>query len=862
MNSYHIYSPIPSQSTTFEQAIDDIGPHGFIVKVTPQNQVSYATLIGGTGGSTSVNAVTVDSSGNIYVAGGTTTPNLPVVAAAQPHLAGGTLLKSTDGGSSWAVLPFPDSAPTLVTDPNNPMTLYGCSAAVYRSIDGGLTWRVLEGAGCPLIDPTNSNALYSIGPTAGTGVVKSSDGGTTWASAGLSGQQVTALAMDTTQPQTLYAGLSGGALYRSADGGGSWAQIGGNTLSVTSIDSITVDPCQGRDLYVKSGFTILKSSDQGASWTALVLTINGYAYTQAFATKAFVDPLNCSNVYAGAYGIGVYASHDGGATPVALYSLPLGMPPSGFVFDPDTAGTVYAASPASNLYMQLYGSSGYGYSYPIAVPSALLRTTNTGATWTTVVDGPGVDTIAMDKEQPPALYIGMAVATDGFVIKLDPSGSKALFATYVGGIGDDTVNAIAVNKTGTVAVVGETHSPDFPVLSNAFQQRKGGGGDAFIAEFGQDGSVIGSSFLGGLGEDTAQAVSFDTLGNLVIAGWTQSADLPVAYPAQGEMACGNCASGFPGPSDAFLAQVDPSVTTILELTYLGGDNSDYAFGLAVDSGGAWIGGTTDSVNFPTTQGALQSGPGEADFVTNGFFAKIPIRVVPSISSGGVVNAASYAARTPVAPGSIAAVFGGFPVNSPAMAPGAPWPTDLGGLSMQFGTVQAPLYYASGEQANLQVPWEVAGQTQSPVTAAANGQASPAQSVNLAPFAPGVFAMNGQGTGQGAILDTSYRLVDASNPAIAGSTYVSIYCTGLGPVTNQPASGSASPSNPLAATTTNPTVTIGGATAQFLWAGLAPGFVGLYQVNVLVPAATPSGTAVPVVVSTGGSTSNTVTIAVK
>ena len=99
-----------------------------------------------------------------------------------------------------------------------------------------------------------------------------------------------------------------------------------------------------------------------------MLTINGYAYTQAFATKAFVDPLNCSNVYAGAYGIGVYASHDGGATPVALYSLPLGMPPSGFVFDPDTAGTVYAASPASNLYMQLYGSSGYGYSYPIAVP--------------------------------------------------------------------------------------------------------------------------------------------------------------------------------------------------------------------------------------------------------------------------------------------------------------------------------------------------------------------------------------------------------------------------------------------------------------------------------------------------------------
>jgi uncharacterized protein (TIGR03437 family) len=235
---------------------------------------------------------------------------------------------------------------------------------------------------------------------------------------------------------------------------------------------------------------------------------------------------------------------------------------------------------------------------------------------------------------------------------------------------------------------------------------------------------------------------------------------------------------------------------------------------------------------------------------------------PSINSGGVLNSASYASGA-VAPGSIAAVFGSFPVTSPAMASGAPWPTSLGGLSVQFGATSAPLYYASGSQTNLQVPWELSGQTQTMISAAANGQTGAAQTVSLASFAPGIFSMNGQGTGQGAIVDAiTGRLLDSFNPAVAGSTYVSIYCTGLGPVTNQPASGAASPSNPLAKTTTTPIVGIGNIGAQVLFSGLAPGFVGEYQVNALVPAGVTPGNSVPVSISIGGVYSNTVTIAVQ
>jgi uncharacterized protein (TIGR03437 family) len=236
---------------------------------------------------------------------------------------------------------------------------------------------------------------------------------------------------------------------------------------------------------------------------------------------------------------------------------------------------------------------------------------------------------------------------------------------------------------------------------------------------------------------------------------------------------------------------------------------------------------------------------------------------PTIGAGGVVNAASYAPGA-VAPGSIAAAYGSFLISSSAAAPATPWPTTLGGISMQFsGGVQAPLYYVSGGQVNLQVPWEVAGQSQTTPTPTANGQTGAPQTVNISPIVPGIFATNGQGTGQGAIIDNyTYKLIDSSSPAVAGSTYVQIFCTGLGPVTNQPKTGSAAPtSTPYSLTTTTPTVTIGGVSAYVPFSGLAPGFVGLYQVDALVPANVAPGNAAPVVIYIGGATSNTVTMAV-
>jgi len=235
---------------------------------------------------------------------------------------------------------------------------------------------------------------------------------------------------------------------------------------------------------------------------------------------------------------------------------------------------------------------------------------------------------------------------------------------------------------------------------------------------------------------------------------------------------------------------------------------------------------------------------------------------PAINPGGIVNAASYAAGAPLAPGSIAAAFGTFPLSSPITAFTSPLPLSMGGMSLELGDGQsAPLFFVSAGEVNFQVPWELAGAGQTSVTPISGTLTGTPVEIQIAPFAPAIFSINAQGTGQGAITDSSYKVVDSSNPAVAGATIVLIYATGLGAVTNQPASGGPSPADPLARTTTTPAVMIGGAPAAVQFSGLAPGLVGVYQVNALVPAASSTGNSVPVSVSIGGVSSNSVTIAV-
>ncbi len=233
--------------------------------------------------------------------------------------------------------------------------------------------------------------------------------------------------------------------------------------------------------------------------------------------------------------------------------------------------------------------------------------------------------------------------------------------------------------------------------------------------------------------------------------------------------------------------------------------------------------------------------------------------VPYFPPTGIVTAASY--KAPIVPGGLASAFGQFPVTSTEEASTLPFPTTLAGLSFQFsGGISAPLSYVSPRQVNFAVPWELAGQTQSTLNVTVNGQVGPSQVVPIADYTPSIFSTNGQGTGQGDIFIGS-QLASPSHPAQAGNSVVAIYGTSLGPVTNQPPAGSPGVTSPLSKTTATPTVSIGGLAADVVFSGLSPGTVGLYQVNARVPAGAPGGNAVPVTITIGGVTSNTVTMAI-
>lgn len=211
-----------------------------------------------------------------------------------------------------------------------------------------------------------------------------------------------------------------------------------------------------------------------------------------------------------------------------------------------------------------------------------------------------------------------------------------------------------------------------------------------------------------------------------------------------------------------------------------------------------------------------------------------VSTTPAVFAGGVTNAASY--QTGIVPGSLVTVFGAGVSGAPgiAQASSLPLPVSLDGSAVYFDEIRAPLYAVANvggrEQINAQAPWELAGRGRVSVTVERGGLRSPAVVVDLLPAQPGVFAATFHATG---------RVVTAAEPAEAGDILV-VYATGLGAVDNRPETGQATPASPLAHAATAVTATIGDRDAEVLFAGLTPGFVGLYQVNLRVPAGAGTG----------------------
>jgi uncharacterized protein (TIGR03437 family) len=208
---------------------------------------------------------------------------------------------------------------------------------------------------------------------------------------------------------------------------------------------------------------------------------------------------------------------------------------------------------------------------------------------------------------------------------------------------------------------------------------------------------------------------------------------------------------------------------------------------------------------------------------------------PFAVRNGVVNGASFASGV-IAPGSLFSIFGEALAASNGFAPSLPLPVSLNNVQVLINGTAVPLVFVSPGQINAQVPFTVpVGRAN--IELVRNGVRSVPVVVDVAQTLPGIFLV--PPTNFGAIQNQSGRANTAADPARVGEAIV-VYMTGLGAVTNAPAPGAASPSNPLATTTLPVTASIGGRPATVEFAGLTPGFVGLGQVNIRVPALTTTG----------------------
>ena len=238
-----------------------------------------------------------------------------------------------------------------------------------------------------------------------------------------------------------------------------------------------------------------------------------------------------------------------------------------------------------------------------------------------------------------------------------------------------------------------------------------------------------------------------------------------------------------------------------------------------------------------------------------------------LNQGGVLLGAGFE-RGPIAPGSIISLFGRNLTTGNHFADRVPLPRSLGGIRVMIGNFEAPLFFAGPGQVNAQVPPELAVDRQVQVVVETEGVPSAPEPLQTAANRPGIFTLGPPFGDQGAILiANTNRLAMPETPNVPSEPvqvggFISIFCTGLGATEPAVASGAPAPSNPLATVTMPVMVTIGGQPATVSFAGLAPGFVGVYQVNAQVPTVVTPGDTVPVVLTQGGFESNTATIAVQ
>jgi uncharacterized protein (TIGR03437 family) len=491
----------------------------------------------------------------------------------------------------------------------------------------------------------------------------------------------------------------------------------------------------------------------------------------------------------------------------------------------------------------------------------------------------------------------------GFVAELDPTGASLVYSTLLGGMGS-LISAITVDKVGSAYVTGFITS-GFPVTPGAYQSTSGSG---FVTKLDLLGSkLVFSTLIGGPGlSDTPSSIAVDSGGNAYIAGLANSGVYPTtpgAYQTKGSglfvtkfnptgtglvystflnpkgspsgflpqlavdgagsaYVTGLAGGGLPLTTDAFsttggggfLTVLDPAGTSAVYSSYVGGDEGT---AIALDAAGSvYIAGAASSGSVPVTTGAFQPKlvSGTTAFVVKFSF---PPGTTPVVS--GVVNGAS--SLSGIVPGSFATIFGSnlSPVTdlwNNSIVNGA-LPATLDGVSVSVAGMPAYVSYVSPGQINFLAPDVGAGPVSVTVTTPAGTSAPYASSAIT--YQPAFFLIPGN---QPVATHLDFTLAAKNGtypglttvPAKPGETII-LWGTGFGPTSPAAPTGMVVPSTQTYSTATLPMINISTPPAQVYGAALAPGFAGLYQIAVQVPASIANGDW-PVLATIGGVKSET------
>jgi len=636
--------------------------------------LSYSTYMGGSNYD-QANGIAIDSSGNAYVAGSTSSTNFPTTLGAFQTASGGggdafvTKLNDTGaaqvystylGGSLWdqAMAIKVDSLGNAYATGTTLSTNFDITAGAYQTTyGGGQNFSDLGDAFATKLNATGTALVYStyIGgsgddggfgldlaasgevfltgstisinfpTTAGVvrvgngGMAKSTNGAGTWAAinSGLTTSTELSLAIDPSNPNVVFVGSSGGGVFKSTNGGNNWAATNSGLTDFT-IKALTIDPTTTSLMYLGTESRgVFRSTNNGATWKAINTGENGMTVN---ALK--IDPAAASTIYAGTNS-GVFKTTNGGANWTARNTgFNQGLLVSTLAIDPVATSTIYA-----------------GLSF-----GGVFKSTNGGANWSaTSLTNTNINDLALDPSAPSTLYAG----TDNGILKTTDGGSN--WSGVNSGLTNRSVNALAISPADSSTLYAGTGNGVFKSTDGGSAWGPGNNGlagavvnalaidpsaaltlycgsasgstDAFVTKLNATGTALDySSFLGGTDFDQGFSLATDTSGNAYVTGLTNSQNFPTTPGGFGF-------TGFSG--EAFVTKLNPTATALVYSTYLGGNSFDEGFGIVADlSGSAYVTGLTQSQNFPTTEGAFQSVLNS--FSSDAFISKLA--VAPSLSA--------------------------------------------------------------------------------------------------------------------------------------------------------------------------------------------------------------------------------------